>query len=150
MMWFSEQLAALNNDGLIPYAALVPIRALPLDELRWASWGKTLWRFHRAWAAARVTGGFPWSVWGIRVASTPQRLPRCPLCGASEVGLQHVLVDCGGTASLRLGIMQWPPADFFWWVLSDTMDVEELKIKVRYVGLCFVAVLATRRGTVTL
>ena len=61
-----------------------------------------------------------------------------------------MLEYCGGTASLRQGIMQRPLAHFFWWVLSDTMDVDELKIKVRYVGLCSVAVLATRWETVTL
>ena len=89
-VWFCDQLAALN-ECLIPYAELVPFRAPPSDELRWAAWGKTMWRFCRAWAAARVSGGFPWSVWGQRVSSITRILKVCPLCGSADADLEHLL-----------------------------------------------------------
>ena len=147
LQWFVEQLARLNSEGLIPYHELVSIRGLPSDSLRWAAWGKTMWRFHRAWAAARVSGGFPWSVWGERIQSIPLRLLQCPLCGLMDVDLVHLLGSCHGTSSLRLELQlsAYSPTILFHWALADTFDVVELKSKVRYVGLCLVMALTGKR-----
>ena len=62
--WFRVQLSKLNNDGLVPYAELVPLRQPCPAVVRWAPWGKTMWRFHKAWCLARVTGGIPLVIWG--------------------------------------------------------------------------------------
>ena len=77
--WFRDQLAKLNTEGAVPYHELVPVRARWQLALQCAPWGATLWRFFRAWALARITGGIPLSLWGMGdIASV---LPRCFACG---------------------------------------------------------------------
>ena len=96
--WFSEQVAMLNTEGLVPYAELVPLRTLGNDlDIRFAPWGKTMWRFYKAWCVARATSCIPAGVWGRGTRSSGTlcaRLERCSLCGACEADLEHVVVSC--------------------------------------------------------
>ena len=46
--WFAQQLAALNTEGRIPYGELLPLGQPWLPGMRWASWGKSMWRLFRA------------------------------------------------------------------------------------------------------
>ena len=61
--WFQTQIALLNDEGLIPYAELLPMREPFRAGIVWAPWGKTMWRFYRAWTVARITGTIPATVW---------------------------------------------------------------------------------------
>ena len=144
-----EQLAALNNEGLIPYADILPLQGYTAMELRWMAWGKTSWRFFRAWCAARLSMGFPWSVWGVRIATIPRVIPRCPLCGVVDADLQHLLAGCSATAALRRELNAPGGQCFFWWVPQDESDAQVLRGKVRFVGLCLAAALRGLRRSTT-
>ena len=136
--WFLTQLQALNSDGLIPYAELVPLRAPFPAVVRWAPWGKTMWRYHRAWCLARITGCFPLVAWGR--SGFPCRLDCCSLCGTPQADLRHVLAQCPLLLSyrvdLRPGVVDFLPQ----WALAHTDDIAVLQERVRFFGLCEAAV----------
>ena len=97
--WFRQQLAGLNDDGLVPYRELVPLRQPWSFSLRWARWGRVMWKFFRWWCVARITMKIPvQDLWSVSLAST---LSTCWLCGAVNVDLHHVLEECRGTAGPR-------------------------------------------------
>ena len=132
--WFCEQLAKLNETGLLPIATVLPLRQEWPADLRWASWGQTQWRFHRAWCMARVTSELPTAIWG-RAAT---RMPiTCALCGREAAGLHHLLARCLGAEALRAALVEeWaPPPGLAEWVLMDTDNLGELAAKVRFLGL---------------
>ena len=115
----TEQLAKLNDTGLLPIAAVLPLRQAWPEELRWASWGQTQWRFHRAWCVARVTAELPTAIWGVGAA----RLPTiCALCGREAAGLHHLLVRRSGHDAIVAALLaEWaPPPGLAECVLSDT------------------------------
>ena len=100
--WFNEQLQALNDNGLITYAELVPLRKPEMLDLLYAKWGKTMWRFHRTWSVARITMCFPWAVWGDKGIPIPRHMVQCSLCGATAADLRHLFEDCVGLRSTRM------------------------------------------------
>ena len=132
--WFREQLAGLNDEGLVPYAELVPLRSPWPAAYRWAPLGKTMWRYHRAWCVARISGGFPLSAWGR--CGIPVVLAYCGLCGMPNIGLMHVLVDCpcllAQRASLQPGVVDLLPR----WALESGSNIDELGHRVRFFGVC--------------
>ena len=136
---FAGAIAQLNQAVLIPYAELVPLVRISAAELRWAGWGKTLWRFYRAWSVARATLAFPWSVWGAHSKVVPTVLVHCPLCGGRNADLRHLLEACVATGAMRRQFGVASALPFLKWVLADDLDQEVLKSKVRYAGLCLVA-----------
>ena len=143
--WFVKSIAALNEIGLIPYAELVPLTRRPASELRWATWGKTMWRFYRAWFVARASQGFPWPVWGAHMQVIPMVMDICPLCGGAGADLRHILEACSGTELLRNQLRPHPATSVFKWVLMDEASPDVVKVKVWYVGLCLVAVFSELR-----
>jgi hypothetical protein len=144
-LWFAKSIAELNEAGLIPYAELVPFSRPIASELRWASWGKTMWRFYRAWCVARASQGFPWAVWGVHMQTVPMVIEICPLCGVFQADLCHILEVCSGTVILRNQLGQYPAHSFYKWVLTDEACLDVVKMKVRYVGLCLVAAFSELR-----
>ena len=130
--WFYTQLAALNNEALIPYRELVPLRQPHSMALQWAPWGRTLWRFYRAWCLARVTGCLPWSIWGR--GGNPRSLDSCPLCGTLGADLRHAVACCPGLSKYRTHIPVCCP-DVLRWALAPTEDLESLRPRVLLVGL---------------
>ena len=136
--WFRRQLAALNEEGLIPYAELVPLRMPWPAVFRWAPWGKTMWRYHRAWCLARISSGIPLVSWGRNGIQT--QLACCSLCGLPRVDLRHILAECPGLlvqrAVLQPGVLELLPR----WALEIGTDLEDLGCRVRYFGVCVGAV----------
>ncbi|CAK0817387.1 unnamed protein product [Prorocentrum cordatum] len=57
--WFVLQLAALNNEGVVPYRDLLPVREPLTPGIRWAPWSRSMWRLFQAWSLARVAGRLP-------------------------------------------------------------------------------------------
>ena len=145
-LWFYQQVAALNNESLIPYADLVPL-GQPLHlELRWAPWGRTMWRFYKAWCVARATSCIPVAVWG---RSSPgshsglcMRLDHCCLCGGRDAGLDHVLARCPALRVHRAGLPQEVLPVHLAWVLMYADSLAELEVKVRFFGLCMCALIS--------
>ena len=134
LRWFNEALAALNNEGYINYAELVPVRKLWKPSMKWAGWGHCMWRFFRAWCVCRITGGVPLAVWGA--GRVVMFLPICPGCGATLVGLKHILQDCNELARHRDGLPLAARGRETMWALAGDAHVETLRHKVRYVGVC--------------
>ena len=141
--WFYEQLAKLNNDGLIPYIDLLPLRRPWSLAVRWAPWGSTMWRFYRAWCISRVTGSVPMMVWGRGEAAV--ELESCSLCGLRGVGLWHILVECRELLSHRVDLPHGARAGLPAWALESCESVPELELRVRYTGLCLCAVICGYR-----
>ena len=144
--WFHQQLAALNNEGLIPYADLVPL-GQPLHlELRWAPWGRTMWRFYKAWCVARATSCIPVAVWGRAGpggrSGLCTRLDHCCLCGQRDACLDHVLTRCPVLQIHRAGLPHEVLPVRLAWVLMYADSLPELEAKVRFFGLCIGAVIA--------
>ena len=143
-VWFNVQLAGLNDGGLVPYACLVPLHQ-PFDlELRWASWGKTMWRFFKAWCVSRVTLCIPMVVWGRACpggrSGLVGHLQRCSLCGVASAGLAHVLSTCPALQVHRLALpLDMLPVSVAC-MLSYEGDFFALEAKVKYFGLCVSAV----------
>ena len=58
----------------------------------------------------------------------------CPCCGARQAGIRHLLVECSATSWLRqrfaVGV-----DDVLSWALTGCSDVEELRKRVKFVGL---------------
>lgn len=138
--WFRQQLDGLSCVSILPYAELAPLQQPFALELRWAPWGKTMWRFYKAWCMARATCCIPAAVWG-RVGSAGsgglvETMAQCCLCDQRQVGLQHVLTECPCLLTHRSTL---PPAVLpilLRWVLDYSGSFSDLDIKVRYFGLC--------------
>ena len=123
---------------MVPIAAILPLRTCWTDDLCWAPWGKTMWRFHRAWCTARITSEIPVGVWGVPA----ERVPRiCPLCRSHTSSLHHLLAECPPAAAWReAALLAWAPqVDLVTWALTDVDCVEQLAAKVRFVGLACAA-----------
>ena len=94
-----------------------------------------MWRFHRAWCAARVSFQIPVGVWGL----PSERLPEtCPLCAGGAGCLQHLIECCTAIeAHQEAAHAAWGPprGELLLWALRDTPDVDELAAKVRLVGV---------------
>jgi len=138
--WFLLQLAALNNEGLIPYTDLLPLRPPLSPGLRWAPWGASLWRCFRAWSLARVTGRVPADLWWPE--HSRYEAQACPVCqaelgapAASGTGLGHLLEACAPLQGLQEACCGPGRAGGSRWALTDTLDVGELAGKCRWVGL---------------
>ena len=144
-VWLFELVGKLNDTGLLPIAAVLPLRQAWPEELRWASWGQTQWRFHRAWCVARVTSALPTAIWGVGAARLPTT---CALCGREPAGLHHLLVRCSGPDAFRAALLaEWaPPPGLAERALADTDSLGELAAKVRGPALsCAALVRAARR-----
>ena len=140
-----EQIAALNRGGLIAYADLLPLRQPFRPGVRWAPWGKTVWRFFRAWCAARVSGGaIPLAIWGGR--EMPLQLAACALCGTRAVDLRHILETRPGTSSYTARLPAPARTNVLHWTLAGSEDEAALKPRVLHLGLCVSALAAARAG----
>ena len=134
-IWFREQLASLAVEGHLPLMHVLPIRQPFPCCVRWAHWGKTMWRFYRARSIARVSGAVPLVCWGN--SSNPKMIDTCPLCRRREVSLNHVLGECIGTDQYRDGVVSnLVGEDWHKWALSDIDDGAEMCERVRFFGLC--------------
>ncbi|CAK0861875.1 unnamed protein product, partial [Prorocentrum cordatum] len=135
--WFVLQLGAVGTSGLLPYRELIPIRGPLSAGVRWAPWGRTMWRFYQAWALARASGRMPVEVWLAEgVAAVPLA---CPLCAAPAPEgctlvecLGHLLSACPAVAPLRVACST---SDVARWALGDVEDTAALAPRVRLVGL---------------
>ena len=136
------QLSKLNNEGLVPYVDLVPLRQPCPAMVRWAPWGKTMWRYHKAWCLARVTGGIPLVIWGG--SEIPVTLDCCCLCGAVEVGLAHVLAECPQLLAQRANLESGAADLLPQWALTHSDDIGALAPRVRYFGVCVGAIASGR------
>jgi hypothetical protein len=131
--WFQEKLAGLNDEGLIHYAELVPLRTPWRASMRWAAWGPCLWRFFKAWCVARAVGGVPLAVWGR--GGVPKVMARCPACGSVLVGLRHMIEECPATATYRRCLPEDARPVTLRWALMGCADVNVLRLKIRFFGL---------------
>ena len=99
-----------------------------------------MWRCFRAWSVARVTARVPAEVWWPEHGRYDSRA--CPVCGAvleapavSGAGLRHLLGECVELRGLRDACSgAWGPAGYRR-ALEDTLDLQELAAKCRFVGL---------------
>ena len=132
--WFQAAVGELNNQGVVNYAELVPLRQPWKPSLKWAPWGPCMWRFFRAWCVCRAWGSMPLAVWGC--GRVVEILAKCWLCGETLVGLRHLLQDCRSTAVHRSRLPPAAKGGVMQWALEETADVEELRTRVRFVGLC--------------
>ena len=140
--WFLARLSKLNEEGLLPYREILPLRQPLVRGVGWAGWSKSSWRFYRAWCAARVSQGFPFSVWGGRAPALVKTFQVCPLCGQVGADLRHVLSVCSGTSAERCALSVSGDVDFLIWVFTDEPNLDLLLSKVCFVRRCFTAVLA--------
>ncbi|CAK0829238.1 unnamed protein product [Prorocentrum cordatum] len=147
--WFVLQLGAVGTSGLLPYRELIPVRGPLSAGVRWAPWGRAMWRFYQAWALARASGRMPVEVWLAEgVAAVPLA---CPLCAAPAPEgctlvecLGHLLSACPAVAPLRVACST---SDVARWALGDVEDTAALAPRVRLVGLASRAwVLGVRAG----
>ena len=135
--WFVLQLGVVGTGGLIPYRELIPVRGPLSPGVRWAPWGRTMWRYYQAWALARASGRLPVEVWVDEGGAAPPSA--CPLCAApAPVGctlvecLGHLLSACPAVAPLREACSS---SDVVRWALGDAEDIATLAPRVRLVGL---------------
>ena len=136
--WFTEQLAGLQCEAVVPYQLLAPATyAYPLGLL-WAAWGPTTWRFFRAWCVARATGRIPLGLWDC--GQLVRVLDVCPLCGMPDVGLLHIVAICAHTGQLRQFAPVGSPYDILFWVLAGSGDTRQLHSMVSQLGLSVAAV----------
>jgi len=68
------------------------------DSLITAEWDNSTWCYYRAWAVTRATGRIPLNMFCAE--GLPQFMSTCPLCGAPEADLRHVLLVCPCTHDL--------------------------------------------------
>jgi hypothetical protein len=132
--WFQEKLADLNKEGIVNYAEIVPLRTPWRASLKWASWGPCMWRFFKAWCVARATGGVPLEVWGH--GGVPKVMAKCPACKGVLVGLRHVIQGCPSTEVYRRSLPDEVGAGTLQWALVGCGDVDILRQRVRFFGLC--------------
>ena len=59
------------------------------------NWGPRTWLLYIAWAVVRATWRWPLAVFSG--GDLPRILPHCPLCIATEAGIDHLLLECAGT-----------------------------------------------------
>ena len=135
--WFAEQVGRLADTGLLPLDALLPLRQPWAPEVRWAPWSPAMWRYHRAWMVARLSGAIPGVVWGAEVRAAPGEA--CALCGGAVACLHHLIAECpaldASRGALRARVGECALAcGLFEWVLTDTAVVSELALKVEFVG----------------
>ncbi len=138
--WFCQQLARLNEDGAIPYAELLPLWQPFRASLRWAPWGKTQWRFFRAWCVARITTRVPLAVWGH--GGLPLELNPCPLCSARSADLAHLVGECASTTKYREEGSWASSSEVLKWCLEGAGDMADLRARVRLLGLSVSAAVA--------
>ena len=135
--WFTEQVGRLADTGLLPLSALLPLRQPWTPAVCWAPWSPTMWKYHKAWMVARLAGAIPGVVWGAEAQAGAGEA--CALCGHASAGLHHLLAECPAVAALRDAA--WARAGeaalahgLLEWALMDTAGVEELALKVEFVG----------------
>ena len=94
-----------------PYAAFqIDINSFP-EDLYHVDWGPDTWHLYRAWALARATGRFALCLFGADFFCTS--MESCPLCGESDVRLDHALFSCIGTRDLHTAwsMVAYTPSD---------------------------------------
>ena len=136
--WFKQQYEKLMPTDRVRYASRIFNRIAFSPGLLWAPSGGTTWRCYQTWCAVRVSGGLPLSLWGS--GSLVFTLQYCPLCGALDVGLEHVLVECPGTLQFRQKMPAWVQAPMVQWCLCADGGADTLYAKLHHVGLSVAAV----------
>jgi hypothetical protein len=140
--WFIAQLSRLNEEGVVDYAEIVPLRQPWPVEMRVVQWGRGRWRQFRAWCLARSSGALPLVVWGA--GDLPRMLPVCPFCGA-VADLRHILNVRQGTADLREDLRGSAFRDPATWAMRRVGVAAGMEARVQYFGRCMVRIIAARR-----
>jgi hypothetical protein len=140
--WFQESLAKLGAGMELTYQNVRPKKVWN-NALCWSGWGRTMWRFHKAWCIARVTEKLPIAWFGG--SGLDSVLPCCPQCRAADADLHHVLCVCSGTSHLRAGWHNFPKEAIYTWVLNDTECVDSLYAQVKYFGQCMATTVSYRQ-----
>jgi len=143
----SSALRLVTETSAWPYASFPPQSASFADSLLYADWGVSTWKFYRAWAAIRVLGRWPLAVFGA--GDTPRCLDACPLCGAPDVEISHLLLSCDSCYDLRTIWLETSPLNRFdavsltWDLLRLTLfgsvdngDFTQTAASIRFVGQC--------------
>ena len=130
--WFTESVAKLTLESSLPLDLLLPLRQLMPLELRWAPWGKTMWKFYLAWVNARVTTLLPLWIWDGR--TVVDKLPHCPLCRTESANLCHVLCACRGTTRFRNQAPALPAKQLLIWILAAVVNLDDIELRCRLVG----------------
>ena len=136
--WFCVQVARLVSDGALPLGIVLPFRQPVPWSLLVAPWGRTMWRFCRAWCVATLSGGLPLALWGKDEVLLS--LAACPLCGAPSADLVHILERCAETACYWKGGGQFVASRSASWALQGASDAEQVRPRVRILGLSVGAV----------
>ena len=61
--WFGEAIQKIYADELAPHSWSKPV-SFWAPCLCWQGWGRTMWRFHKAWCVARITHSLPLAWFG--------------------------------------------------------------------------------------
>ncbi len=142
LRWLREGIQNKGAAGLVPYRSIAPPLRPWSVTLRQVRWGRTMWRFFRAWGVARLCGRLPLCIWD---GAAPEAvLPKCPACGEWVVGLRHVLCQCPLNNDLRRDLLI-SGVDLLQWSLTGSNDPGLLAARVRFVGLCCARVAHLRR-----
>ena len=103
ILWDYDHRAFMLASGVIlpglgmPFSVFAPVlRPVPLELLN-QDGSANLWTGYRLWSLVRVSGRWPLPVY--RGDQLPVDLPACPLCGMSEVAVDHALCDCTSLGS---------------------------------------------------
>ena len=134
----TAQLSRLNEEGVVDYAEIVPLRQPWPVEMPVVKRGRGRWRQLRAWCLARSSGALPLVVWGA--GDLPRILPVCPFCGA-VADLRHILNECQGTAGMCGCAFRDPAA----WAMRRVGVAANLEARAQYFGRCMVRTIAARR-----
>ena len=136
--WFRSQLAKLVPVECVRFGLYLSSRCSFAPGLSWASWGSTTWRCFKTWCAVRASGGMPLSIWGA--AGLVFTVPYCPLCGAPEADLEHVVAACVGTVRSREQFPSLPTACLVEWLLRGADGDGDVVARVRHAGLSVAAI----------
>ena len=142
-VWFKESVASLTLEAALPLDLMLPLRQpMPL-VLRWAPWGKTMWKFYLARVNARVTLFLPLWIWDCR--TVVEQLAQCPLCSAEPANLSHVLCTCRGTAAFRCDAPALAAKQLLIWILAAVTDMGDIELRCKLVGPSVLAIVHALR-----
>ena len=81
-------------------------------------------------------------MWGVRDVAVERCLKTCSMCERHQVDLRHVLGCCPRANAARDALSMPAGVEFMQGLFTDEVNLDKLRVKVQYVGQCFVTVLA--------